>query len=261
MGYSTDARGFLLTHKVEATEEEFLIHRLEHDLKLLEGFGIGAPRKELVLNLGVEQKGRAKEIFRELGINPGDRVFAMSPGSVHLDHKRWLPDRFASLAGRMVKGFNARGILLGTPNEREICEGIIRQASVSGLDNLAGRTSLEEAIALAALCGLFVTNDSGLMHVAAALDIPLVAIFGPTDPRKTAPWSRRSKVVRNEEVDCFCRKSEKCTRDQVCMTGISVDQVFREAEKMAAEVGFDPVAVREERVPVSSRTVPLVESA
>jgi len=97
---------------------------------------------------------------------------------------------------------------------------------VSGLDNLAGRTSLEEAIALAAFCGLFVTNDSGLMHVAAALDVPLVAIFGPTDPLKTAPWSRRATVVRNEEVDCFCRKTPECTRDQACMRGISVDQVF-----------------------------------
>jgi heptosyltransferase-2 len=264
MGYSTDGRGWLLTHKAKSAKAEFLIPRMEHDLKLLEGFGMKPRRRELVLPLGPEQKQRAWELLGEFGAGPGDRLFAMSPGSVggaHARGKRWYPERFAALAGKLAAAYGARGILLGASHERELGEEIVRMASVPGLVNLAGRTSLDEAIALTGFCGLFATNDSGLMHVAAALDVPLVAVFGPTDPRKTAPWSKRAALVRNEELDCCGCKPEKCRFDHECMSGISVDRVFLAAERLVEETGFDPIGLRAERTPAAERAVPVVTGA
>jgi heptosyltransferase II len=264
LGYSTDARGWLLTHKAKAASEEFLIPRLEHDLKLLEGFGMKPGRKELVLRLGPEQKKRAWEILGGFGVGPGDRLFALSPGSVggaQARGKRWHPERFAALAAKLAAAHGARGILLGASHEKELGEEIVRLASVPGLVNLAGSTSLDEAIALTGFCGLFVTNDSGLMHVAAALDVPLVAVFGPTDPRKTAPWSKRAALVRNEELECCGCKPEKCGFDHACMSGISVDQVFEAAGRLVEKEGFDPTGRRAERIPTAERAVPVITAA
>jgi len=103
-----------------------------------------------------------------------------------------------------------------------------------------------------------VTNDSGLMHVAAALGVPLAAIFGPTDPRKTAPWSQRAVLVRNEETDCAGCKAEECRKGHVCMTGITVDQVFLAIRHLVERHGFEPAEARLAQVPTASRSVPII---
>ena len=261
MGYGTDGRGFLLTHRLRAAKEEFLVPRVQHDLRLLEEFGMRGDRRELFLGIGVDQIQRAQELLRRLGIEAGDRFYALSPGSVGGVCKRWAPERFAALAARISGTYGTRGVLLGASHEQELGEEILCLASVPGLANLAGRTSLEEAIALTALSGLFVTNDSGLMHVAAALGVPLAAIFGPTDPRKTAPWSGRAVVVRNEEADCAGCKPEACGKDYICMSGITVDQVFRAVQGLVDRHGFDTAGARAESVHASEKAVPVVTAA
>jgi heptosyltransferase-2 len=123
---------------------------------------------------------------------------------------------------------------------------------------LAGHTTLEEAIALIGLCGLFVTNDSGLMHVAAALDVPLVAIFGPTDPGRTAPWSKRYVLVRDEGVDCYGCKMRDCKHEHKCMNVITVDSAFQGVESAVDQYGIDSVGARAEQLSVTERAVPVV---
>jgi heptosyltransferase-2 len=258
MGYTTDARGFLLTHKAKAVKEEFNIPRLEHDLKLLEGFGLQADKKELLLPMGREQKGRADKHLRDLAIESGDPVVGFSPGAVGSLLKRWYPERFAELAVRIRDAYRAKVLLFGASGEKELGEEICRKASVPGVVNLAGQTSLEDAIALIGLCGLFVTNDSGLMHVAAALDVPLVAIFGPTDPGRTAPWSKRYVLVRDEGVDCYGCKMRDCKHEHKCMDVITVEHAFQGVESAVARYGLDAAGSRMEQVPVTDRTVPIV---
>jgi heptosyltransferase-2 len=261
MGYTTDARGILLTHKAKATKEEFNIPRLEHDLKLLEGFGLTVGRKELLLPIGQEQKGRAEKHLRDLGIGTEERIVGFSPGAVGSQLKRWYPDRFAELAVRIRDSYQARVLLFGASAEEELGDEICRRAAVPGLVNLAGGTSLEDAVALIGLCGLFVTNDSGLMHVAAALDVPLVAIFGPTDPGRTAPWSKRHVLVRDEAVDCYGCKMRDCRHEHKCMDVITVERAFQGVENVVAQYGIDSPGVRVEQLSVTERAVPVITGA
>ena len=257
MGYTTDGRGFLLTHKARSSKEEFDVPRLEHDLRMLEGFGILANEKDLCVPVGAAQKSRAEQRLREFGIGMDEPVVGFSPGAVGSLLKRWYPDRFADLASRIRDAYQARILLFGASDERELGEEICRRASKPGVVNLAGRTPLEEAIALIGCCGLFVTNDSGLMHVAAALDVPLVAIFGPTDPRRTAPWSKRYVLVRDAGVDCRGCKMRDCDRNHRCMHEITVEHAFGGVQEVVGKYGIDPAGTRMERVTVTERAVPI----
>jgi heptosyltransferase-2 len=259
MGYTTDARGLLLTHKAKARKEEFNIPRLEHDLKLLEGFGLKVDKKEVLVPIGREQKDMALKYIRDLGIKTEEPIVGFSPGAVGSLLKRWYPERFAELAVRVREAYQAKVLLFGASAEKELGDEICQRASVPGVMNLAGQTSLDDAIALIGLCGSFVTNDSGLMHVAAALDVPLVAIFGPTDPRRTAPWSNRHVLVRDEAVGCSGCKMRDCKHEHECMDVITVERAFHGVEKAVALYGMDSAGSRMEQVPVTDRIVPIVK--
>jgi heptosyltransferase-2 len=258
MGYTTDARGFLLTHRARAARGEFDIPRLEHDLKLLEGFGLKVDKKELLLPIGREQKVRAEELLRELGFGLNEPLVGFSPGAVGSVLKRWYPERFAQLALRIRAAHPAKVLLFGSPGEGELGDAICRTAANPAVVNLAGHTSLEEAIALIALCGLFVTNDSGLMHVAAALNVPLVCIFGPTDPVRTAPWSKRYVLVQEEGVECCGCKMRECDHDHRCMNLITVDRAYRAVEDAVDRYGMESAGRRSDRLTVSDRRVPII---
>jgi heptosyltransferase-2 len=98
--------------------------------------------------------------------------------------------------------------------------------------DVVGKTTVAEALALVSRCGLFLSNDSGLMHVAAALRVPQVALFGSTDPRKTAPLNDKAVVIHPNEIRCTpCFKSE-CPEDLECMKAITVEEVAAAAEKL-----------------------------
>jgi heptosyltransferase-2 len=258
MGYATDGRGLLLTHKARSSREEFRIPRLEHDLKLLEGFGLRVSEKALLVPVGREQKARAERRLADLGIGRREPLVGFSPGAVGSVLKRWYPERYAELAVRIMDRYPARVVLFGAAEEQTLGEEICRMAARPGLINLAGRTSLDEAIALIGLCGLFVTNDSGLMHVAAALDVPLVAVFGPTDPRRTAPWSKRYAVVRGEGVDCSGCKMRSCNQAHKCMDVITAERVCESVRKLVDLHGLDDAGTRMDRLSVTERSVPVV---
>lgn len=260
MGYATDGRGFLLTHKARSSKEEFRIPRLEHDLKLLEGFGLKVNEKALLVPIGREQKVTADRRLHDLGIGRREALVGFSPGAVGSALKRWHPERFAELAVRLLNAYGARVLVFGAPGERQLGEEICRMTARPGVINLAGLTSLDEAIALIGLCGLFVTNDSGLMHVGAALDVPLVAVFGPTDPARTAPWSERYALVHDEGIDCRGCKMRRCKHNHMCMDGITVERVFQTARELVTRHGLEDVGVRMERLPVTERSVSVVIS-
>lgn len=261
MGYTTDARGFLLTHKAKAAKDEFNIPRLEHDLKLLKGFGLNVGKKELLLPISRDLKGRAERRLRDLGIGLDEPLVGFSPGAVGSVLKRWYPERFAELTVRIREAYPVRVILFGSPDEQELGDEVCRIAANPGVVNLAGRTSLEEAIALIGLCGMFVTNDSGLMHVAAGLDVPLVCIFGPTDPGRTAPWSNRYVLVRDEGVECYGCKMRKCDQDHKCMDLITVERAYQGVQEGIDRYGVESAGVRSDRLTVVDRTVPIIRAA
>jgi len=162
------------------------------------------------------------------------KLILLQPGA-RWDNKRWPVDNFAGLVRRLAEKFpGARFAILGSGDDRPLGE-IISKASPERCLNLCGQTSLPEMVEWIRLCDLMLTNDTGPMHVAAALGKPLVAIFGPTEPRRTGPCGQLEKVLRIELPCSPCMKSYcKWKNLNECLTAISPEMVFDRAQKQFA---------------------------
>ncbi len=164
---------------------------------------------------------------RRFGFVPDETLVALCPGAEYGPAKRWPADHFADLAKRLVDRPGTRVMLLGGPGDRAICAAIADAADAGDrVRDLAGETTLDEAIALIAAASHVVANDSGLMHVAAALDRPQVALFGSSDPRHTPPLSPRSHVLWLH-LDCSPCFERTCPLGHLdCLVGIAPQQVI-----------------------------------
>jgi heptosyltransferase-2 len=151
----------------------------------------------------------------------------MAPGAAYGSAKCWQLDRYAALADRLIADFGATVILFGTASERQVAERIAALMRCHPV-NLAGKTPVGELPALFAACNLFVGNDSGAMHVAAAVGLPVVAIFGATDPEGTAPVTPQQTLVQ-QHVSCSPCFLRHCPVDHRCMTRVTVDAVYAAA--------------------------------
>ncbi|MEJ7605339.1 MAG: glycosyltransferase family 9 protein [Bryobacteraceae bacterium] len=150
----------------------------------------------------------------------------VSPGAAYGTAKRWLPERFAEAASQLGKPV----ALFGSTEERALCDDIAADISRRGIPvhNFAGETNLAEFIELAAACRVYLTNDSGGMHIASALGVPTVAIFGATDDIGTGPTGPLARVVR-EPVECSPCLLRECPIDHRCMTRVPATRVAETA--------------------------------
>ncbi len=144
--------------------------------------------------------------------------------------KRWFPDRFAAVADKLNESYSLQIILLGGKADGETAQEVQKMARTN-LINLTGKTTLREAIYLISQCRLFVSNDSGLMHIAGALSIPTIAIFGSTNHITTSPAGNSFTIVR-KDVSCSPCLKETCPDDFRCMKLISVENVFEAAQNL-----------------------------
>jgi heptosyltransferase-2 len=157
----------------------------------------------------------------------------LSPGAFFGSAKRWVPERYAAAGDLLARSMDARVAILGGADERALGEAIVASMRAPAR-MLCGETTLPELVGVLCRLRLLVTNDSGPMHVAAALGVPVVAVFGPTDWRETAPVGRRHRLLR-EPVHCSPCMLRECPIDHRCMTRISVDRVVDEARSLLAE--------------------------
>ncbi|MBC8418473.1 MAG: lipopolysaccharide heptosyltransferase II [Desulfobacterales bacterium] len=234
LGYSTDGRGFLLTHRIILDDQVLKIHQSEYYLSILRGMGWGARSRDPALHVSQGDGEAADRILGSEGIKAGDLLIGLSPGAIFGGAKRWPPERFAEIGDRAVEEWGARVLVFGSCKERAICSGVCSSMRRKAL-NLCGRTSLSEVMGLISRCCFFVTNDSGLMHVAAALSVPTVAIFGSTDHITTGPRGPKTRIVRHETECAPCLKPE-CPTDHRCMSGIGSGEVWEAMEKMRGEI-------------------------
>ena len=198
------------------------------------GCSPGTPPGNLVTpspSLTVDPDNRGACLER-LGLKKDDPVLALMPGAAFGPSKQWPPGHFANLA-RHYAGSGWQAWIFGSAVERARAERIIEMAGGgSRVVNLCGRTTLEEAIDLLSLADLAVTNDSGLMHVAAAVSCPLVAVYGGTSPAYAPPMTARSKHLWRG-IECSpCRRRTCRYGHYRCLTGISPDQVREAASEL-----------------------------
>ena len=234
IGYALDARGLLLSKAVPVPQEgEIPKHQSHYYLELLRRAGWIETRPAVSpvrLHLPDVALASAETTLRHAGARDNAWRCAIAPGASYGAAKCWSPERFAGLADRLSSECDADVILFGAPGEKEIA-GRICACMNSHAISLVGKTSLRELAALLACCSLFIGNDSGAMHVAAAAGLPVIGIFGSTDPEATAPMTPHFQLIR-EAVSCSPCFLRRCPVDHRCMTRISVDSVFAAAEKI-----------------------------
>ena len=231
IGFDTDARRLLLTHPVRCTKAIKTIHQTGYYLKMLEGAGLVTGPSSLELRVGAQDRHAAEQILSTRGITPGHRVVGLNPSATFGPAKQWFPERYAALGDRLNREHDAVILIFGGPSDRELGQTISRMMTAPTID-LSGQTSLGEAMALIDRCDGFVTNDSGLMHVAAALNTPLVAIFGSTNWTTTSPYSPTSRIVR-VPIECSPCMQPVCPLGHMnCMKRVTVDMVFGAVEDL-----------------------------
>jgi heptosyltransferase-2 len=220
IGYNRDGRGFLLTKAISVPEERR--HERFYYLELLRRAGLiqgWFPEDAPVRLTRDVETGAALLAARGIKLP----AIGVSPGAAFGNAKRWLPERFAEAARDVASVLGAQVILFGSAAERELCANVA--AEIGGAaHNLAGQTSLREFIDMAAACRIFLTNDSGAMHIASALGVPTVTVFGSTDDVTTGPAGPFARIVR-EPVECSPCMKRECPIDHRCMTRIPASRV------------------------------------
>jgi len=223
-GYATDGRGGLLTRRVRvpALRDRSQVYYYR---AMLAGLG-------LVVSASPDISIRCPEDWASQGrmILGEGPWFGLSPGATYGSAKRWLPERYAALGDVLCRRNQARVAIVGSAAERPIGEAIARSMS-SSPRVLCGKTSLPELLGVISQFRLLVTNDSGPMHVAASLGVPLVAVFGPTNWRETTPMGTRLRLVK-QDVECSPCMLRDCPIDHRCMRRVSIEQVLGEAQAL-----------------------------
>jgi heptosyltransferase-2 len=228
IGYQGELRRFLLTETKANSPKTQRIPMVEHYANLCAPSGnlnttINPPY--LVPMASALESARAR--LQAAGIQT-DALVVLCPGAEYGPSKRWPAAYFAVLAQSILNAKPAASlVLLGSPSDRAIGDTIVSSAaSQSHTFNWCGATSLDEAIAIISLCSKVVSNDSGLMHIAAALQVPQVAIFGSSDPSHTPPNSVKATIISLHLPCSPCHQRECPLGHLNCLNQISPERVF-----------------------------------
>ncbi len=216
---------WFLNEKIPAVSME--IHALERNLMLLEAIGIPSP--EIAYHIPIDEKSRQKadELIINSRCHSKQVPIAINPVA-QWETKLWMPDRFSALADRLAREHQACVFFTGGRTDRGMIDAIIGKMHTPAI-NLAGNTSLIELAALYRRMALVISTDTGPMHIAAAMDTPVVALFGPTAEWRTGPYGKMHRVAA-PDLDCrpcFKRKCDHCR----CMQSISVEDVMKHVRR------------------------------
>ncbi len=247
VGYATDGRRWFLTHPIppgyvqplrrsSAHAHQDVIHQVDAYLGLIEALEIPVLERVPLLVPSPGAEAAADLLWTSQGLRTGEGVVGICPGAASGPAKRWWPERFAALADRLMTETGVRVVLFGNANEMALAAQI-RARMTQHAVSFTGLDTLSSFMALAARCRVLVTNDAGSMHVAAAVGTPVVAIFGPTDPRRTAPMTQSATVLRRDLPCSPCFRAVCPYTDHPCMRLIEVEEVYAAVDHM---LGFRP---------------------
>jgi len=246
IGYARDGRGILLTKSIAVPKAgEIPEHEQFYYLELVRRAGwVERIEGEQEISLAVSNEDCVAAEQKLIAAGASSRTKRVGPlrvaigaGASYGSAKCWLPERFAEVANRLMSESDAEIVLFGTAGETAVSNAIIAGMKQKPID-LTGKTAIAELPALLSRCQLFIGNDSGAMHVASAVGLPVVAIFGPTDPFGTAPVTPKCTILQEKPYcsPCFLRR---CPTDHRCMTRVPAESVTAAAQALLASAGAE----------------------
>ena len=230
VGYARDLRSGLLTRAIPVSGEIRKKHQVFYYLNIIKELGGSIPDKPVPQIYITGQETAAARAFLEKNNLKGKPVFGVAPGASYGPSKRWPADRFASVLKGLVGEYGGSALVFGGPEDKEACAGV-KEAMPSAID-LSGKIPLRESIALMSCTSAFITNDSGPMHIAAALGVPTVAVFGSTEDSLTGPVGRNAASVR-EKTECSpCFKRECAFGHYECLKRVEAQRVLAKVKEL-----------------------------
>ena len=221
-GYATDGRSMLLTKAIARSESG---HQVHYYLDLVKNLFKPDKDPSIEIEATAQERSDARRLLANHGIEPRNRFLVLNPGAAYGSAKRWDELRFAETGDRFAQEFGLSVAIIGSTSEMSAAERVTAHMK-SPAAILTGKTTLETLMGVLAECSLMITNDSGPMHIAAALGTPTVAVFGSTDERVTGPVGAQTRIVKTP-VDCSPCLLRECPIDHRCMERVSVSDVFR----------------------------------
>ena len=245
-GYHNNKFGFLLTHKIKDTRPQGNKHEAEYCLGVLEAIGLDIPRRPDTLRLTMPLKKESDEwvegILRDNDILPSEQLIAVHPGASCIS-KRWSAANFAEVINRLAEDHSTRIFLIGGHENQEITRTIKdRLEAKNSVIDLTAQTTISQLASLFKRCQLLISNDSGPVHVAVAVETPVISIFGRNQaglsPFRWRPLGGKD-IVLHKEVGCEICLAHNCIIDFECLKAIGVDEVLR-AVKPLLDAGVSP---------------------
>ncbi len=229
IGFDTEGRGVLLTKKVPYRRDQ---HEVQNFLDILRADNIPVIDQQLEAWVTESESSFAETFLWQSGIAAGERIIALHPFTAN-PSRAWHPDNFIGLANRLQEIYPARIVIFGGKRDSSAARYLrekIKPAPIMAV----GSTTLRESMALLARCSLLVCNDSGIMHLAAAMGVPLLALFGPQSPLKFGPWGEKCKVIYERFPCSPCRQKffQECKpsprSSPECLESITIERVLEE---------------------------------
>jgi lipopolysaccharide heptosyltransferase II len=243
IGFNFKGRGRFLTDKIDINGYSEK-HAIEYYLSLLDFLGIVPKNKVFQLSAPAQIQDKAKDILAMKGIEQGDLLVGIAPGAggswgKDADYKHWPAVRFAQLADKLVDKYKAKVLILGDESERPLADVLLNAMRNKPID-LAGKLNLKDLPGVIGHCSLFISNDGGPMHLAVALGVKSVSIFGPVNENVYGPYVlERKHLVVKAPLECRpCYGNFRlpvCDKDRECLKSISVEEVFAAVERLLKE--------------------------
>ncbi|HYR91702.1 MAG TPA: lipopolysaccharide heptosyltransferase II [Terriglobia bacterium] len=230
IGYATDGRAWMLTNAIAPSAKKR--HQVHYYMDIVKTLSVNAEQPSIAIEATNDETAAARKLLASEGIPAEAPFLVVNPGAAYGSAKRWSEDRFADVADVLARELGLQVAIIGSGVEQPIAEKI-RGRMKSRTAVLNGKTSLETLIGVLAASTLMITNDSGPMHIAAALGVPTVAVFGSTDERVTGPYGPRIRIVKHP-VECSPCLLRECPIDHRCMTRVNVEDVCRAARELLA---------------------------
>jgi heptosyltransferase-3 len=205
-------------------------HRIDRDLEALKLVNIQAVSQDPHVWLTPEEEHSADQLLDQLGVQRSLPIVILQPGARYWV-KAWPPERFAELADRLTSQYGCQVLIGGSRQEGDLAQEIRQMAKSRPID-MAGHTTIRQFAAIARRSVLFIGNDSGAMHIASAVGTPVVALFGPSNPREWRPRGGPVEILY-KNLDCGRCSNATCTRgEESCMKSILVQEAFAAAQRL-----------------------------
>ena len=232
IGFNDEHRRRGICYSAIVPPEPGLRHRVERDLAALKLLGVPASEQQPKLWLTEEDEAGVDQLLDRLGIRRERALIILQPGARYW-FKAWPAEQFAELADRLTSEYDCQ-VLIGGSKDEEALAQRVHEAATSRPVSIAGRTTLKQFAAIAKRASLFVGNDSGAMHIAAAVGTPMVALFGPSNPDEWGPHGGQAQVLY-KGLDCRACFHPTCERgEQNCMRQLSVEAVYVASAQLLA---------------------------